>query len=69
MESETLVDLLIAADYLDIPDLYEKCSQFCAKVLTSNSAEELRKMCGFECDLSPDELQRIEDESKYFRRT
>ncbi|VDL61002.1 unnamed protein product [Hymenolepis diminuta] len=68
MESEIMVDLLIAADYLDIPDLYEKCSQFCAKILTSNSVEELRKIFGIECDLSFDELQRINDENEYFGR-
>ncbi|KAM3176587.1 hypothetical protein ACTXT7_006208 [Hymenolepis weldensis] len=68
MESETLVDLTIAADYLDIPNLYEKCSQFYAKMLASNSVEKLQKMFGIECDLSFDELQRINEENKFLQR-
>lgn len=54
---------MIAANYLDIPNLLDLCTTSVANMIRRESAEKIRECLDISCDLSQDEINRIEMEN------
>jgi S-phase kinase-associated protein 1 len=54
---------MVAANYLDIPNLLEMCTSVVANMIRGRPADEVRTILGIECDFTPDELEQIHREN------
>jgi S-phase kinase-associated protein 1 len=60
-----LVQVIQAANYLNIPDLLDlTCAKF-ASDIKGKLPEQIREMFGIENDLTPEEEAKIEEENKW----
>lgn len=64
---ELLVDVLNAANYLNIHSLLHLCAAKIASIMKGKSAEEIRTLFDIECEFTPEELERIKEEHTMFR--
>ncbi|CAG2181855.1 unnamed protein product, partial [Oppiella nova] len=65
MEREAFFALLEAANYLHIEGLLKTGCKMAAKQVDDKSAEEVQKIWGIECDLSPETVQRLKKENAW----
>lgn len=64
VEVPFLIQLLLAAHYLDVGPLVDLCGAKIATLIDNKSPEEIRNTFGLEANFSADELERIETEKK-----
>jgi S-phase kinase-associated protein 1 len=62
---ELLVNMLNAANYLDMRNLLHLCAAQVASTMKGKSVEEIRALFDIECDFTPEELERIKEENKW----
>ena len=65
MDRDTLFELILAANYLNIKGLLELGCKTAANQIKGKSAEEVRQMWGIECDLSPEEEEKLKKENAW----
>jgi S-phase kinase-associated protein 1 len=63
--TQKLMELMNASNYLDIRCLLElACTMFATKFM-GKSAQQIRDEFGIDCDLTPEELTKMEEENKW----
>ncbi|KAK7754463.1 hypothetical protein SLS62_003483 [Diatrype stigma] len=62
---DDLIDLINAANYLEIEVLFERCCKTMAVKLTGKTTEEMRKILGVVSDLAPEEEKRIREDNEW----
>lgn len=65
VDDETLFDLILAANYMDIKPLLDLTCAKVASYMKGKSAEEIRKRFNIENDLTPEEEAAIRAENKW----
>lgn len=65
VDQETLLDLLMAANYLNIKDLLELTCQATADMIKDKSPEEVRRIFHINNDFTPQEEQEIRRENQW----
>ena len=60
-----LFDLILAANYLDIKDMLDLLAKSVANMMNGKTAHEIRVMFEIECDLSDEEIKRIQNENEW----
>eukprot|EP01055_Gregarina_sp_Pseudo9_P002828 Gregarina_sp_Pseudo_9__2827@NODE_305_length_3209_cov_56_840379_g286_i0_p3_GENE_NODE_305_length_3209_cov_56_840379_g286_i0NODE_305_length_3209_cov_56_840379_g286_i0_p3_ORF_typecomplete_len167_score43_33Skp1/PF01466_19/1_1e03Skp1/PF01466_19/1_2e24Skp1_POZ/PF03931_15/9_3e14DUF3342/PF11822_8/0_14_NODE_305_length_3209_cov_56_840379_g286_i026253125 len=65
MEQTMIFELILGANYLDIPGLLDLCCAKVASEIRNKSVEEIRKVFGIENDFTPEEEQAIREENKW----
>lgn len=65
VDQETLFDLLLAANYLNIKDLLELTCQATADMIKDKSPEEVRRIFHINNDFTPQEEQEIRRENQW----
>jgi len=64
-KTDEIIEIVIAANYLDIDPLTELSCAKLASMIKGKSAEEIRKKFGIENDFTPEEEAQIRDENKW----
>ncbi|CAJ0934614.1 unnamed protein product, partial [Mesorhabditis belari] len=65
MTSETLYNLFLAANFLDIKCLLDKCAQSVADMIKGKSVDEIREIWMLENDFTPEEEEKIKNENPW----
>ncbi|XP_054162343.1 S-phase kinase-associated protein 1-like [Oppia nitens] len=65
MDCNTLFDLLLAANYLNIKGLLTLGCKVAANQIKDKSAEEVQQLWRIECDISPEEVIQIKRENAW----
>ena len=65
MSQTELFDLVLAANYLDIKDMLDLLAKSVANMMNGKTAHEIRVMFEIECDLSDEEIKRIQNENEW----
>ncbi|CAJ0921041.1 unnamed protein product, partial [Mesorhabditis belari] len=65
MTSEALHDVYLAANYMDIKCLLDKCAQTIADMIKGKSPEEIREIWGVENDFTAEEEEAIKNEDPW----
>ena len=65
VDIHTIMDLIVAANYMDIKELLELWSAKFASIMKRNSTEEIRKDYNITTDYTPEEEQFILEENKW----
>ncbi len=65
VDKETLFDLILAANYLNIPGLLDLTCQAVADMIKGKSPEEIRKELNIENDFSPAEEEEVRRENQW----
>lgn len=65
MNESLLVELIMAANYLDIKDLLDLTCASTADMMKGKSPEEIREMFGIENDFTKEEEDKIKEENKW----
>jgi len=60
-----LFDLILAANYLDIKDMLDLLAKSVANMMKGKSAQEIRDTFNIECDLSEEEIEKIQNENEW----
>ena len=68
MENEMLFNMVIAANYLDVPILLDICCAAVASKLTGKSAEEIRQEFNIVNDFTPEEEEAVIGETEWLVR-
>lgn len=68
LDSDTLYDLIMVANFLYIPYLLEALCFWAAEGIKGKSPEEIREQLGIENDLTQEEEEEIENENKFVDR-
>lgn len=63
LDCQLLVDILMAASYLDIKDLFDLCCAKIASDLSEKSPEQVRDIFGISNQFTPEEEERIVKEN------
>ncbi|XP_053691026.1 S-phase kinase-associated protein 1-like [Sabethes cyaneus] len=61
----TLLDLMMAANYLDIQALLDTCCKTVANMIKGKTPEEIRQNLNIKNDFSPEEEERIRRENEW----
>lgn len=64
-ELPIIFELILAANYLDIPGLLDLCCAKVASEIRGRSVEEIRSIFQIENDFTPEEEQQIRDENRW----
>ena len=64
-KTDDIIDIVIAANYLDIDALTELSCAKLATLIKGKSTEEIRKKFGIENDFTPEEEAQIREENKW----
>ena len=64
-DTKVLLDILVAANYLNCEVLLDIISQIIAYRISGKSREEMRDILGIENDFSPEDEKRILEESRW----
>jgi len=67
MDKETLFAVILAANYLDVKELTKRAAKAIAQGLKGKSVQEMRDFLGIECDFTPEELAKIQEENAWAR--
>jgi len=65
VDKETLFELILAANYLDIKSLLELTCQSAADMMKGKKVEEVRSMFNIKNDYTPEEEAAVRDENKW----
>ena len=65
LDNETLFELVLAANYLDIKSLFDLASTKVASMLKGKTAEEIRRHFNIDEDFTPEEEARVREENKW----
>ncbi|OMO78479.1 SKP1 component [Corchorus capsularis] len=65
MDSESLKEMILAANYLNIKDLLEMLNQAVADRIKNKSVEYVRRFFGIESDYSPEEEAKLRAENAW----
>ncbi|CAI8600992.1 unnamed protein product [Vicia faba] len=65
VDQQTLFDLILAANYLDIKSLLDLISQAIAQIVASKTVEETRKMFNIVNDFTKEEEEELRRENKW----
>lgn len=65
MEQSSLMEVIMAANYLNVKDLLEICCAKVASTIRGKKPEEIREMFGIENDFTPEEEAKIREENKW----
>eukprot|EP01057_Protomagalhaensia_wolfi_P006329 Protomagalhaensia_wolfi_Nauph_80__6328@NODE_986_length_1828_cov_265_116266_g744_i0_p2_GENE_NODE_986_length_1828_cov_265_116266_g744_i0NODE_986_length_1828_cov_265_116266_g744_i0_p2_ORF_typecomplete_len167_score48_58Skp1/PF01466_19/2_1e03Skp1/PF01466_19/1_1e24Skp1_POZ/PF03931_15/1_2e13DUF3342/PF11822_8/0_022BetaCasp/PF10996_8/0_1_NODE_986_length_1828_cov_265_116266_g744_i0109609 len=65
MEQTMIFELILGANYLDIPGLLDLCCAKVASEIRNKSVDEIRKVFGIENDFTPEEEAQIREENKW----
>lgn len=65
LELETIFELILAANYMDIKPLIELASSKVASVIKGKSPEEIRKTFNIQNDFTPEEENQIREENQW----
>ncbi|CAG2163601.1 unnamed protein product [Oppiella nova] len=65
MDRETLFDLLLAANYLDIKALLDLGCKTAANQIKGKTPEEVQQLWGIECDLTDEEIHELKKENAW----
>ena len=65
MDQSLLIELIMAANYLNIKDLLDLTCAKVASMIKGKSPEQIREMFGIENDLSESETLKIKEENKW----
>lgn len=60
LDKDTIIEIILAANYLDMENLLNLCCKTMANMIKGKSAEEIREILGIPDE--PEELETIEDE-------
>ncbi|KAL4202391.1 hypothetical protein AMTRI_Chr02g220790 [Amborella trichopoda] len=62
VDTDTLYDLIVAANFLDIPDLMDLACQTAANMIKGKTPEEIRKTFNIENDFTAEEEEAMRDD-------
>jgi len=65
IDQAMLIELIMAANYLNIKDLLDLTCAKVASMLKGKSSEQIREMFGIENDFSKEEEDKIKEENKW----
>lgn len=65
IEQRLIFELILAANYMDIPGLLDLCCAKVASEIRNKPVEEIRKTFGIENDFTPEEEAQIREENKW----
>ena len=65
IDQELLIELIMAANYLNIQDLLNLTCAKVASMIKGKTPEEIRQMFNIENDLTPEEEEKIREENKW----
>lgn len=65
IDQDTLFDLVLATNYLDIPPLLDLCAKIIANLIKGKSTEELRKTFNIKNDFTAEEEEQIRKENEW----
>ncbi|PAN22931.1 hypothetical protein PAHAL_4G054300 [Panicum hallii] len=65
VDTDTLYDLLLAANYLDVKTLLDLCCQKVADMIRGKTPEQIRQTFGIKNDFSPEEEEKIRKENQW----
>ncbi|KAG2607765.1 SKP1-like protein 1 [Panicum virgatum] len=65
VDKDTLYDLLLAANYLNVKALLDLCCQKVADMIRGKTPEEIRQAFGIKNDFSPEEEEEIRKENQW----
>ena len=65
LEQETLFELVMAANYLDIKSLLELSCAKVASLIKNKSVQEIRQFFNIENDFTPEEEAQIQEENRW----
>ena len=65
VDKDTLYDLLLAANYLNVKPLLDLCCQKVADMIRGKTAEQIRQEFGIKNDFSPEEEEEIRKENQW----
>jgi len=65
VEQATLMELILAANYLDIPGLLHLCCGSVANMIKDKSPEQIRKTFNIKNDFTPEEEEQVRRENEW----
>lgn len=65
VDQDTLFEIIMAANYLDLPELLDLTCKVVALQIKGKTPEEIRAMYGLCDDLTPEEKQQIIEENRW----
>jgi S-phase kinase-associated protein 1 len=65
LEEDFLFELMLAANFLDVPGLLDALAKVVAVRLEGKTAGQIRQEFGIEGDLTGDEVEAIQDEEEW----
>jgi S-phase kinase-associated protein 1 len=65
IELDTIFEIILAANYMDIKPLLELASSKIASIIKGKTPEEIRKIFNIQNDFTPEEEQQIRDENQW----
>ena len=65
IDQSLLIELIMAANYLNIKDLLDLTCAKVASMIKGKSPEQIREMFGIENDFSPEEEIKIREENRW----
>jgi len=60
-----IFDLVLAANYLDIKDMLDILAKTVANMMKGKTAQEIRETFNIECDLTDEEIEKIQNENEW----
>ncbi|CAD26176.1 hypothetical protein [Encephalitozoon cuniculi GB-M1] len=64
-DNKTLLDICNGANYLEYPYLLELCCKIISEKMKSKSTRELAEFIGMECNMTEEEMRRVEKEFEW----
>lgn len=65
VDLESLFELLLAANYLDIKSLLDLCCKTVANMIKGKTPAEIRKTFGIEREFTPEEIEEVKKENMW----